>query len=123
MNTTIHTTTHTPDGLSIFRSEPAPKSNNPKVAVIYSTSSSGPVDFKDDIDITTHDSIDPSRGLLPRDGGSRLCTIEWPAGNTQNFSRMHRTPTLDLGVMTAGTGIIPLADDSSGRTMGTDVCS
>jgi hypothetical protein len=94
----IITTTHNAEGVSVFRDQnPAVKNITSKVKVIYGTNSSAPVDFDNDRDIAAYEAGDHS-ALIPKEGTVML-TVEWPPSTEP---RMHRTPTLDIGVMITG---------------------
>jgi hypothetical protein len=64
--------------------------------------SSGLVDFTNEADIT-HKTCNPLIPLIPS-AGSNLIIAEWSVGNTETVSTMHRTASLDISVMIAGTG-------------------
>lgn len=94
---TVTTTTHNKEGKSIFRDNPAPKVFNDTTSLIYSTSSGNAVDLVDDNDILEHEARAVSV-LIPREG-SVVLLAEWAPGTE---SRLHRTQSIDVGVMTAG---------------------
>lgn len=100
----VITTTHDSTGLSVFSAAPVFHALTPKVGIIYSTASSSPVSFKDDADLVAHDGRTAAAGLIPT-AGSVLASVEFPPGATDTYSRMHRTETLDLGVVVAGEGM------------------
>jgi hypothetical protein len=97
---TVITTPHNQDGISVFGKNLAVKSLNPRVGLIYSTSSNGKVDLTNDKEHAAHD---PS-ALIPEEG-SAVMVAEWPPGSEP---RMHRTLTVDMGVMTAGESVFHL---------------
>jgi hypothetical protein len=66
---TVITTTHKKDGISVFGKNLAVKSLNPRVGLIYSTSSNGKVDLTNDKDLEEHAAHDPS-ALIPEEGSA-----------------------------------------------------
>ncbi|EDU45982.1 cupin domain containing protein [Pyrenophora tritici-repentis Pt-1C-BFP] len=95
--TTVITTTHDRDGKSVFRASPALKPFNDRISIIYSTSSSKALDLVDAKDIFEHETRDLA-ALIPKEG-SVVLMAEW-APSTD--SRLHRTQSIDIGVMIAG---------------------
>ncbi|KAI9734997.1 MAG: hypothetical protein M1834_002079 [Cirrosporium novae-zelandiae] len=119
---TTYITTHDPQGYSVFRSLNV-KLLNPRVAILYSQPGPLPVDFTNDADLTAHETrvASPSLGLIPTSGSTTII-CEWPpeAGVT-TASSMHRTQSLDIGVMTAGEIELVLDSGETRRLRAGDV--
>ncbi|RJE21055.1 Cupin domain protein [Aspergillus sclerotialis] len=94
---TVITTTHNSDGLSVFRDNPVFKSFSTKVGIVYSTADNGPVTLSNDKDLADHEARN-AFALIPTQG-SVVLVAEWPPGTEP---RMHRTLSVDVGVMIAG---------------------
>jgi hypothetical protein len=97
---TTHITTHSPSGLSTFRTL-NPRPVNESVALLYSTSGF-PANFTDVADIKGYETV-PVK-VFPK-SGAKVATCEWPPGGSDTkASPIHRTLSLDIGVITAGEG-------------------
>ena len=111
---TIHITTHDPSGKATLHSS----SSNPptmfpghKAALnVAYTTSKMPVDLNEEIDIKQHEEIMASGKLgLVNPNGTVCRFVDFAPGNT---GLMHRTQSLDYGVVLEGDVIMELDDDS-----------
>ncbi|KUL87487.1 hypothetical protein ZTR_04572 [Talaromyces verruculosus] len=93
---TVITTTHNPDGLSVFRDSPGFKLVTERVGLLYSTALNQPVALAGDGDLIAHEAR--SNRPIPTEG-SVVLVAEWPPGAA---SPLHRTLSVDVGVMIAG---------------------
>jgi len=113
-NNTIHITGHNASGLAkVHSSKPGQwqffEKRNVGFNVIYTTSSF-PADLNDDDDITSHTKMMESGNLgLVRPGGT-VCRIVDFGPNSDPI--MHRTQSLDYGVVLEGDMIMELDDGS-----------
>lgn len=98
---TVITTTHNANGVSVFSDNPMFKPFTEKVGIIYSIATNGPVVLTDDKDLAAHAARDPSL-LIPKEG-SVILTAEWPPGTGPH---LHRTLSVDIGVMIAGESML-----------------
>jgi hypothetical protein len=118
---TVITTTHDEQGLSVFQSNPTFKQFSDKVGVIYSTATNGPVVLTNNKDLADHEARDAS-ALIPKEG-SVVLVAEWPPGTEP---RMHRTLSVDVGVMLAGESMfhpvpplsLPIREESESYSRG-----
>lgn len=96
---TVVTTTHNPNGLSVFRDSPGFKAVTERVGLLYSTAFNHPVALAGDSDLIAHEAR--SNMPIPTEG-SVVLVAEWPPGAA---SPLHRTLSVDVGVMIAGEGM------------------
>ncbi|KAH8689054.1 hypothetical protein BGW36DRAFT_391697 [Talaromyces proteolyticus] len=96
------TTTHDTNGLSVFRDSPSFKAITPRVGMLYSTAANQPVILAGDNDLFAHEAR--HNKPIPTEG-SVVLIAEWPPGAE---SPMHRTLSVDVGVMTAGESMIKI---------------
>lgn len=101
---TVITTSHDSDGLSVFHDNPAFQSFGAKVGLLYSTSIDGAVELANDKDLLDHNARDASAALIPTQG-SVVLVAEWPP---KTEPRLHRTLSVDIGVMIAGESKLSL---------------
>lgn len=94
----IVTTGHNAEGLSVLINNPQCKNFSPSVGMLYSTGSSVPIDLNKSADIA-FENRDYS-GLIPKQG-SGVLIIEWPPG-ADGLAKIHRTMSVDVGVMMVG---------------------
>ncbi|KAG6988497.1 hypothetical protein G7Y79_00072g097590 [Physcia stellaris] len=106
----IITTGHNSDGLSTFIDNPKYKAFSPHVGILYGTVGDGPINLNDNADISAFEAHD-NPGLIPKEG-SVVLVAEWPPG-TDSIAKIHRTLSVDVGVMIEGEIICQL---DSGET-------
>ena len=98
---TVYVTTHDAKGRGTFDSL-VPQAITSNIAVLYSTPTAEPVSFNDDADLTFHNNRPPT--VVPTTGSTTL-VVEWPPGyGITKPANLHRTLSLDIGVMIAGKG-------------------
>jgi len=98
--TNIITTGHDASGNSIFIAGHEPKVFSPYVNVIYSSDGS-PLNLNSNSDIAAFAARDFSSKLFPTEG-SVVVTAEWPPLSDGRADKMHRTLSVDIGVMLCG---------------------
>ena len=122
-NPTIHITTHNASGKATVHS-----SNNNEATVhpghkaalnVVYTTSSMPVDLNDELDIKQHQETVSSGKLgLVYPNGTVCRFVDFAPGNT---ALMHRTQSLDYGVVLEGNVIMELDDGSNTKMTEGDV--
>lgn len=95
----IITTGHDANGLSTFIDGPEFKAFSPHVGLIYSTDGQ-PLDLNEDADIAAFAARDHA-SLVPKEGAT-VIVVEWPPG-TDSRNRIHRTLSVDIGIMIQGS--------------------
>jgi len=101
----IYITIHNSSSLSTFCTAVAPKPKvkplNAHVTILYSATASL-ITFSDAADLTEHENSPEPPRLIPKAGVNTL-VCEWPPGGSDaKASPMHRTLSLDVGIMVAG---------------------
>ncbi|RMZ90356.1 hypothetical protein DV736_g2407, partial [Chaetothyriales sp. CBS 134916] len=95
----VITTGHDPNtGASVFIDSPEYKTISPHVGVIYS-SDEAVLDLNKNADLEAFKARDHA-GLIPKEGAVVL-VAEWPP-STNSSEKIHRTLSVDIGVMLQG---------------------
>ncbi|MCJ1380169.1 hypothetical protein MMC17_003272 [Xylographa soralifera] len=117
---TTYVTTHDAEGRGIFSSLVS-QAVIPNIAILYSAPSVDPVDFNNDTDISFHNERPSTRPLVPTTGVTTV-VVEWPPGyGITEPARLHRTLSLDIGVMIAGEVELILGSGEKRTLKGGDV--
>ncbi|CZR50654.1 uncharacterized protein PAC_00528 [Phialocephala subalpina] len=95
----IITTSHNNEGLSVFIESPEYKALSPYVGILYS-SDGEPVNLNGNADLSKFNAHH-FNDLIPKQGNIVL-VAEWPAA-TDSRDHMHRTLSVDVGVMLSGS--------------------
>ena len=100
----IITTGHNAEGFSTFIDGPEYKAITPHIGLVYSTDGK-PLDLKANADIAAFAAREHP-GLIPKEGAVIL-VAEW-LPSTDSRAKMHRTLSVDIGVMIQGRSELDL---------------
>ncbi|RVX71042.1 hypothetical protein B0A52_03407 [Exophiala mesophila] len=114
-NPTIHITAHNPDGTAkVLSSYKSPGKEYPGITTHHHlayTTASMPVELSEDVDVKLHQDYEKSGNLaIVKPNGTVCRLVDIGPGNPP---AMHRTQSLDYGVVIAGEVIMELDDGST----------